>query len=80
MEYLSLYDYLGRAAGEILGAEVATAAGRQGIPTKTREVSNPKFTGTVFLYPKDFLEFYFRAPQDLPSQINHDIDDDDLPF
>lgn len=80
MEYLSLYDYLGRAAGEILGAEVAAVASQQGILTRTREISNPKFTGTVLLYPKDFLEFYFRTPRDLPGQINYNIDDDDLPF
>ena len=85
MEYLSLYDYLGRAAGEKLGAEVAAVASQQGILTLTREISNPKFTGTVLLYPKDFLEFYFREPdsihmEDLPGQINYNIDDDDLPF
>jgi len=85
MKYLSLYDYLGRAAGEKLGLEVAASAKSQGIEIKTREISNPKFEGTVFLYPKDFLEFYFREPdsihmEDLPGQINYNIDDDDLPF
>jgi hypothetical protein len=63
MEYLSLYDYLGKAAGEKLGKEVASAASREGIKLETREVSNPKYTGTVLLYPKEFLEFYFREPQ-----------------
>ena len=85
MEYLSLYDYLGKAAGEQLGLEVATEARKQGVLTQTREVSNPKFEGKVLLYPKDFLEFYFKEPdsihmEDLPGQINTDIDDDDLPF
>jgi len=85
MEYLSLYDYLGRAAGEKLGREVAAAASKGFIKLQTREVSNPKFTGTVLLYPRDFLEFYFREPgsihmEDLPGEINHNIDDDDLPF
>ena len=96
MEYLSLYDYLGKAAGEKLGKEVASAASREGIKLETREVSNPKYTGTVLLYPKDFLEFYFREPEsnlmdelvdlnlmdELPK--GHDwtgnLDDDDLPF
>jgi hypothetical protein len=63
MEYLSLYDYLGKAAGEKLGKEVASAASREGIKLETREVSNPKYTGTILLYPKDFLEFYFREPE-----------------
>jgi hypothetical protein len=85
MEYLSLYDYLGRAAGEKLGREVAAAASKGFIKLQTREVSNPKFTGTILLYPRDFLEFYFREPgsihmEDLPGEINHNIDDDDLPF
>jgi hypothetical protein len=85
MEYLSLYDYLGRAAGEKLGKEVAAAASKGFIKLQTREVSNPKFTGTILLYPRDFLEFYFREPgsihmEDLPGEINHNIDDDDLPF
>ena len=83
-EYLSLYDFLGKAAGEQLGLEVATEARKQGVLTQTREVSNPKFEGKVLLYPKDFLEFYFKEPdsihmEDLPGQINYDIDDD-LPF
>ena len=88
MEYLSLYDYLGKAAGEKLGFEVKQEANKQGIPTQIREISNPKFTGTVLLYPKEFLEFYFREPESyqiedaLPK--GHDwtgnLDDDDLPF
>jgi hypothetical protein len=31
MEYLSLYDYLGKAAGEQLGLEVSMAAKQAGI-------------------------------------------------
>ncbi len=84
MEYLSLYDYLRKPAGEQLGKEVAVMAIQNKIPIQTRKVSNPKYTGTVNLYPKDFLDFYFREPEsihmeDLPGQINYDIDDD-LPF
>jgi hypothetical protein len=87
MEYLSLYDYLGKPAGQELGLEVATAARQAGVEQKTREVSNPKYTGIVHLYPKDFLESYFREPdsihmEDLPEK--HDwmgnLSDDDLPF
>jgi hypothetical protein len=87
MEYLSLYDYLGKPAGAQLGKEVWEAASKQGIKAQTREVSNPKFEGKVLLYPKDFLEMYFSEPEsihmeDLPE--GHDwmgnLDDDDLPF
>jgi hypothetical protein len=87
MEYLSLYDYLGHAAGKELGKEVATAAMEAGIRLETREIDNPKYTGIVYLYPKNFLDFYFREPasyqiEDLPQ--GHDwtgnLDDDELPF
>jgi hypothetical protein len=87
MEYLSLYDYLGHAAGKELGKEVATAAMEAGIRLETREIDNPKYTGIVYLYPKNFLDFYFREPasyqiEDLPQ--GHDwtgnLSDDELPF
>ena len=87
MEYLSLYEFLGKPAGGPLGKEVWDAASKQGIKAQSREVSNPKFTGKVLLYPKEFLEFYFREPEsihmeDLPE--GHDwtgnLGDDDLPF
>jgi hypothetical protein len=87
MEYLSLYDYLGHAAGKELGKEVATAAMEAGIRLETREIDNPKYTGIVYLYPKNFLDFYFREPasyqiEDLPQ--GHDwtgnLNDDELPF
>jgi hypothetical protein len=87
MEYLSLYDYLGHAAGKELGKEVATAAMEAGIRLETREIDNPKYTGIVYLYPKNFLDFYFREPasyqiEDLPQ--GHDwtgnLEDDELPF
>ena len=76
--------------------EVKQEADKQEILTQTREISNPKYTGTVLLYPKDFLEFYFREPEsnlmdelvdlnlmdELPK--GHDwtgnLEDDDLPF
>jgi hypothetical protein len=85
MEYLSLYDYLGKAAGSDLGKEVWDAASKQGIKAQSREVSNTKFKGKILLYPKDFLDFYFREPEsihqeDLPGILNRVIDEDDLPF
>ena len=36
MEYLSLYDFLGKAAGGQLGKEVATAAIQNNIPIQTK--------------------------------------------
>jgi hypothetical protein len=89
MEYLSLYDYLGKAAGNELGKEVASAASKAGVKLQTREVDNPKYTGIVYLYPKDFLDFHFRDPEShqiedaLPGEIDWSktvLDDEDLPF
>ena len=81
MEYLSLFDYLGKPAGEKLGLEVAAEARKHGVQTQNREISNPKYTGTVNLYPKDFLEFYFRKPDSFEFEPTlGDIQDDDLPF
>jgi len=79
MEYLSLFDYLKRPAGSELGLKVAHEAQIQGIQVKTREISNPKYTGKVCLYPKDFLEFYFREPE-IDLTLGDMQDYDDLPF
>jgi len=80
MEYLSLYDYLGKPAGKELGGQVAQAAYKGGIKPQTREVDNPKYTGIVHLYPKDFLDFYFREPEVEPTLGDRQDYDDDLPF
>jgi hypothetical protein len=68
-EYLSLYDYLGRAAGGELGKAVATSATKAGVAAQTRYVKNPVYEGNVMLYPKFFLDKYFETDQT-----------DDLPF
>ena len=59
---LSLYDYLGRAAGKNLGLEVATYARQQNTKIETRQISNPVYTGTVNLYTEDFLLSFFNNP------------------
>jgi hypothetical protein len=79
-EYLSLYDFLGKPAGMELGRKVATHASKSKLKLETREVSNPKFTGKVLLYPKDFLEAFFQEPDPMDSFTLGDIQDDDLPF
>ena len=60
MNYVSLYDYLGQAAGKELGKQVAEVASSMGIKIQTRHVSNLKYTGTVCLYPENFLALYFK--------------------
>jgi hypothetical protein len=61
VEFISLYDYLGRAAGKELGKQVAEVASASRVQCKTRQVSNQKYAGPIMLYPKSFLELYFKA-------------------
>ena len=56
---MSLYDYLGHAAGMPLGEQVAKRATALGVKMETRDISNPKYTGKVMLYPEKFLNEYF---------------------
>lgn len=78
MNMLSLYDYLGYAAGGNLGKEVAEAAIKAKIKIETREVSNPKYSGKVMLYPDNFLKEYFASKQ--AKVVLSSYEDDDLPF
>lgn len=56
----SLYDYMGHAAGQSLGMEVARAAKKLGEPTALRWVKNKKYVGWVVLYRRTFLENFFN--------------------
>ena len=56
---MSLYDYLGHAAGQELGAEVAKTAVALKETIKTREISNTRYKGVVHLYRREFLDEYF---------------------
>ena len=78
MNMLSLYDYLGYAAGEKLGKEVAEVAIKSQVKIETREISNPKYTGKVMLYPENFLNEYFESKQS--KVVLSSYEDDDLPF
>ena len=69
MEMLSLYDYLGKPAGRDLGKQVADAAAAEKIKINAKYVSNPKYSGDILMYPKEWLDKYFQV-----SQV------DDLPF
>ena len=59
MDMISLYDYLGRAAGPDLGKTVATAAAKAGIKSEIREVSHVGYKGPIMLYPRQFLDNFF---------------------
>ena len=75
---MSLYDYLGRAAGSALGKKVATAASIKKIKSETRYVENKVYTGEVMLYPESFLQEYFNNPS-LERKVS-EPQDNTLPF
>jgi len=60
IEYYSLYEYLGYAAGGELGIKVNEAAQRTKQPIITQEVSTSVYKGKVFCYTKKFLNEYFN--------------------
>lgn len=64
LEMMSLYDYLGYAAGGSLGKIVAEVAKRRSIRMESRYVSNKKYKGEILLYPKYFLDWYFNEDDD----------------
>jgi hypothetical protein len=63
-QYQSLFDYLKRPAGPDLGKAVAEHAKQLKVRPKSKDVSNSKYTGKVLMYPKSFLDGYFKP--DLP--------------
>ena len=59
MDMISLYDYLGHAAGPELGKQVADAARKSGVKGEIREVSHVGYKGPIMLYPRQFLDNFF---------------------
>jgi hypothetical protein len=60
---ISLYDYLGYAAGQELGDKVYKAALKAKQEVGTREISNTRYKGKVMLYKREFLQEYFKTEQ-----------------
>jgi hypothetical protein len=61
MDMISLYDYLGHAAGPELGKQVADAARNSGVKGEIREVNHRGWKGPIMLYPRTFLDLYFKS-------------------
>ena len=57
---VSLFEYLGRAAGAELGKKVATAATRAHETMDIRVVNTKTYKGKVMLYREVFLDEYFQ--------------------
>jgi len=60
VKYMSLFDYLGKPAGQEVGYRVSERAREFGITSLKRFVRNKKYVGKVNLYPEAFLEYYFN--------------------
>lgn len=54
-EYLSLYDYLGHAAGGDLGKKIAYEAAKCKVNIQNKKIKIPSYEGTIQMYPDDFL-------------------------
>jgi len=54
-DYLSLYDYLGHAAGGELGQRIAYEAAKYKVTIQNKKINNPSYTGRIQMYPNDFL-------------------------
>lgn len=63
VEYMSLYEYLGRRAGGELGKEVFAESKRQKIRCTTKEIKQGGYEGKVMCYPRIFLTQYFGKPE-----------------
>ena len=86
IDMMSLYDYLGRAAGKQLGEQVASYAKLRKAKFGTKHVSNPVYQGHVMMYTKRFLDECFNAKkvfepkhEDL-TELNTQLANDNLPF
>ena len=61
-ELISLYDYLGKAAGKELGGKVYQFANIMGAKTGTKTVSHsPYQKGRIMTYERHFLDQFFNA-------------------
>jgi hypothetical protein len=83
---LSLYDYLKRPAGSVLGKQVAEYAKLRKARFGTKEVNHHGYQGTVHTYTKAFLDECFNAKkvfepkhEDL-TELNTQLMNDNLPF
>lgn len=76
MEFKSLFDFLGKAAGRELGLEVAKAALTEGILVTTKNVSNRQYKGEIKMYPVYWLEAYFDTGATPSTKILYNEPDD----
>ena len=70
-ELISLYDYLGKAAGRELGGKVYQFANIMGAKTGTKVVSHsPYQEGRIMTYERHFLDQFFAVQSLFPNKTN----------
>lgn len=69
--FMSLYDYLGKAAGPTLGKQVFAFAKTEHQKVMTKHVNQGGFNGKVLCYDPYFLERYFtlRSKHEFDKQF-----------
>ena len=72
---MSLYDYLGRAAGPELGKEVAETAVKLKETIQKKYIENTRYKGEILMYRREFLDTYFGKIVYEDEKV-----EDDLPF
>lgn len=69
-KFISLYDFLKRAAGPNLGKEVQKVAKLNNVPVQIKEVHTKTYAGKINMYPEWFLEQYFgRTTPESSTQV-----------
>jgi hypothetical protein len=58
---VSLFDYLGSAAGAELGKQVAEYAKIRNVVVGSRYVKNLKYKGIILTYMPEFLDEFFKV-------------------
>lgn len=86
-KFVSLFEYLGHAAGGDLGKAVYAKAKETKQPVQQRDVSVKSFTGKILLYTEAFLDEYFKPEivyyiddNELPPYYKGNPNEDELPF
>lgn len=67
---ISLYDYLGRAAGSEEGARVYIVSQKLKEPVGNIYVENTRYRGKIMLYRREFLEMYFAIKEALELNLS----------
>ena len=72
---MSLFEYLGHAAGSELGKEVAETAVKLKETIHKKYIENTRYKGEILMYRREFLDTYFGNIVYEDEKV-----EDDLPF